>query len=150
MAENCLTTPVLGREYRPAAHTPKPRARRASTKYDQAAILRDAHARAKARVAPRDYPGPQHVLDRKIGKFVPTFTYREAFAGALKTCWFEAKQAARNAELSSAADAKITPENKAKIRELLSGSEGLPITPAGNAEYRRATTEIHALTWGRQ
>lgn len=146
MAIESSITLVPGRKYHPPAlKTPKPRKRRASsTKYDQAAILRDA----KARMAPRDYPGPQHVLDSKLGRFVPVFAYRDAFSSALKTCWLEAKQAQRIAEISAEASARISPENKTKIRELCAASEGLPITAAGNREYRRATAEIDALTWG--
>jgi hypothetical protein len=99
-------------------------------------------------MAPRDFPGRHHVLDRRLSKFVPTYSYRQALATALKTGWLEAKQVIRNTEISAAVSARISPEAKARIRELLDQQNGLPITQTGNAEYRAVTAEIPALTWG--
>ena len=150
MATESIITSVVETEYRaPAVRPePKPQPRRASSKYDNAEILREAHRHAKALMAPRDIPGRHHVLDRKIAKFVPTFSYRQAFAGALIWCWQEAKQALRLAAVNARVEARITPENKMKIRELLAWQGRLPITESGNAEYRQVSTEIHLLTWG--
>ena len=112
----------------------------ASGAYDRAAIMRRSWTRARNAVA------------RMVKAGVPT-TLREAFAGALRQTWDEAKGAHANAVWRAEQDrqAKALAQLDARTREIATlhaaraAADGIESGPAFRAEVRAIDTRLAAL-----
>ncbi|WP_036262008.1 hypothetical protein [Methylocapsa aurea] len=115
-----------------------------SATFDRSTIMRTAHAAAKARMAPSKSYRYGDRIDRKLGMYVAPFSYREAFAAALKQAWREAKAIAQSAALAAAAPS-LTADEAARVRDLEVMAWRQPVTRRGNDLMRDLQAEAQAI-----
>ena len=99
--------------------------------FDRAEILRSAHRAARERMTPSSSWRHGDRYDPEVIGWVPKFTYRECFAGALRSAWRDAKYAAEEAAYEASLP-PIPADIAERIRELQAEAWAAPITMRGN------------------
>ena len=112
--------------------------------FDRAAILRQAHAAARARMAPSRTCRVGDRRNEQGAGYVPKHSYRVAFADALRWAWRDAKIIA-DEEAWQAAQPPLPADVADRIRELRDDAWHEPITGAGNARYSAILAQARDL-----
>ena len=105
--------------------------------FDRAAILREAHAATRRRLAPSHYQRFGDRYDRELSAWVPKAGYRAIFAGRLRDAWRTARAIAESAAL----EASLPPVDEATLAAasaIRAAAMGERFTAAGDARVAAA------------
>lgn len=122
---------------------------RAAAPFDLSAIMRTAHARAKARMTPSKSYRHGDRVDRALGMHVATCNYRQAFAAYLREAW-HVEKSARASAAASAAGPVLTPAEAERISELEAAAYIQPINVQGNIRMRDLLAQARAIRSNRR
>ena len=115
--------------------------------FDRAAILRDAHAATRRRMAPSHSQRYGDRYDPELTAWVPKAGYRAIFAGRLRDAWHMARSVAAAAAL----EASLPPVDEATLAAadaIRADAWFEPINAAGNARLAAAHLAASALIEG--
>ena len=112
--------------------------------FDRAEILRSAHRMTRERMTPSSSWRHGDRYDPEVCGWVPKFTYRKCFAGALRAAWRDAKYAAEEAAYEASLP-PIPADIADRIRELQAEAWAERIDGPGNARHAALLAQARDL-----